>query len=352
MESIMQRANLANSQQVSKINLTNVVSYFTCAVALFYTLYFWLNLAEPFIAAINLTFVAAYGAGILLSKYHYYRIAKLWFFSILMLHVFILTTQIFTANSGFHFYYLLLPSGVFLLLDEDETFAKALIMLLGLALFFVCHNYPPQPLVVLSTQAEKLIFASTIIIIMSEIYFVMSIFSKAMSRHEQDLREMATIDPLTGINNRRTFMTVGDEMFAYAKRYQKDFSVILLDIDFFKKINDQYGHLVGDNTLKQVANLLKMQLRSSDVLARYGGEEFVILLPDTDKNSAKELAESLRNAVELLSIEVNTLQTINCTISLGIADNEHGFNSLTELVNCADQALYRAKQNGRNRIEL
>ncbi len=95
-----------------------------------------------------------------------------------------------------------------------------------------------------------------------------------------------------------------------------------------------------------------MQLRSSDVLARYGGEEFVILLPDTDKNSAKELAESLRNAVELLSIEVNTLQTINCTISLGIADNEHGFNSLTELVNCADQALYRAKQNGRNRIEL
>lgn len=352
MGSVIQSNSLSSSQQASKINITNVVSYFTCAVALFYTLYFWLTLAQPFIAAINLIFVVAYGAGILFSKYHYYRTAKLWFFAVLMVHVFILTTQIFTANTGFHFYYLLLPSGVFLLLDEDETFAKMLIMALGLTLFFICHNYPSQPLVVLSAQAEKLIFASTVIIIMSEIYFVMSIFSKAMSRHEQDLREMATIDPLTGINNRRTFMTVGDEMFAYAQRYQKDFSVVLLDIDFFKKINDQYGHLIGDNTLKKVANLLKVKLRNSDVLARYGGEEFVILLPDTDKKSAKELAESLRKAVELLSIEINTLQTINCTISLGIADNEHGFSSLTELVNCADQALYRAKKNGRNRIEL
>ena len=225
-------------------------------------------------------------------------------------------------------------------------------MTMGICLFFICENYVHQPLVILSAQAEKWIFASTVLVIMTEIYFVMSIFSKAISRHEKELREMATIDPLTGINNRRTFMTVGDEMFAYARRYKKQFSVILLDIDFFKKINDTYGHLVGDNTLKKVAVLLKDNIRESDILARYGGEEFIILLPETDKNAAADLAESLRKIVEELSIEINPLQTINCTVSLGVSENNTSFSSLTELVNGADQALYRAKESGRNRIEI
>ena len=343
---------LPSSQQASKIKITNIVSYFTCIVAFVYAFYFWFKLNEPFIAAVNLTFVVGYIVGLLLSKYQYYRAAKLWFFSVLMLHVFILTTLIFSPSTGFHFYYILLPSGVFLLLDDEDKFSKIVIMLLGLCLFFVCENYAHEPLVQLSAQAEKWIFASTIVVIMTEIYFVMSIFSTAISRHESELREMATIDPLTGVNNRRTFMTVGDEMFAYANRYNKQFSVILLDIDFFKKINDTYGHLIGDNTLKAVASLLKENIRESDILARYGGEEFVILLPETGKESAADLAENLRKIVESLSIEVNALQTINCTVSLGVSEYNTKLSSLTELVNGADQALYRAKESGRNRTEI
>jgi diguanylate cyclase (GGDEF)-like protein len=340
---------ITSSRKTSQIKITKIVCSFTCIIALLYSAYFGFVLKETLISLMNLFFVLAYSISLVLVKYQKYRYAKLWFFAVLITHVFILTTYIFTPNTGFHFYYLLLPSGVFLLLDDDEKLAKITIMILGCWLFFVCENYEGQPLVYLSKQAEYWIFSSTVIVIMVEIYFVMSMFSSAINLHEQELKKIASIDPLTGIDNRRTFMTVGDEMHAYAVRYQKCFSVILMDIDFFKKINDNYGHLAGDETLKKIACVLKNQLRKSDVLARYGGEEFILLLPDTDIQAALELAEVIRKSVEQLTIEIEKHQ-ITCTLSLGIADYRFDDISLTDIVGQADQALYQAKEQGRNRV--
>ena len=340
---------VSNSPEASQIKITKFVSYFTCVVALFYALYFWLALDEPIIAQVNLFFVGAYALPLVFSQCEWHRAAKLWFFIVLMAHVYILTTQVFTPAAGFHFYYLIIPSGVFLLLDEKEKWMRLFIILLSAGLFFLCENHQGAPLVQISEQAEYWIFSSTIIVIVVEIYFVMSIFSQAIAIHELELNKMATIDPLTEINNRRTFMHVGEEMFAYAKRYQKVFSVILMDIDFFKKINDTYGHQVGDKVLKAVAKLLKEQLRESDILARYGGEEFIVLVPETDINAALLIAENIRHAVEKIAITTDK-ETVRCTLSLGVSQYHQEITSLDELVNIADQALYRAKHNGRNNV--
>lgn len=340
----------AASPENSTITITKFVSYFTCIIALFYALFFWLALNQPIIASINLIFVVAYSIPLVLAKYHQHLYAKLWFFLVLMGHVFILSTYIFTPSSGFHFYYLLLPSGVCLLLGEKDKISKLLIMFAGVGLFFICENIDNEPLVVLSKEAEYWIFSSTIVVIVFEIYFVMSIFSKAISLHEKELQILATTDALTGMSNRRTFMTVGEEVFAYSKRYEQDFSVILMDIDHFKQVNDQHGHLVGDAVLKDIAQALKKLVRESDLLARYGGEEFILLLPNTPKNSAIELAENIRKQVEALVIDCGKNVNISCTLSLGVAEYQPNITSLDIITNAADEALYKAKAHGRNQV--
>ncbi|MCJ8320876.1 MAG: GGDEF domain-containing protein [Colwellia sp.] len=345
----------ANSTNI-KVTITNWVTIITCGLTLFYALYFYAFLAQRDATLINLFFVACYAGTFLLTSCHYYRAAKLWFFSVFICHIIILTTQVFSPAVGFQFYFLILPSGVFLLFDEDESYEKVIICILGIIAFFVCHNYQNEaPLVLLPVEIEKVIFIFSIIIVMLENFIVMSVFSLAISRHQAVLNEMATKDVLTGINNRRTFMLVGEELVAHANRYNKQLSFLLFDIDFFKKINDSYGHLVGDQALRLVARVLRNNLRESDSLARYGGEEFVVLLPETDELAAKELAEKLREAVENLSIPLKGNQEnkfFNCTVSIGISSTlssrNNGDISLNDLVQQADEALYQAKGTGRN----
>ncbi len=335
-----------------KITITNTVTLLTCGLTLFYALYFFVFLEQIDATLINLVFVGSYGFTFYFSSKSFYRLAKLWFFSVFVFHIFILTTQVFSSAIGFHFYLLILPSGVFLLFNEEEKLEKMIVFLVGMITFFVCHNYEnANPLVTLPSEIEQAIFTFSIVIVMLENFFVMSVFSLAISRHEAVLKEMATKDVLTGINNRRTFMLIGEELVAHAKRYKKPLTLLLFDIDFFKRVNDSYGHLVGDQALKIVARVLQDNLRASDCLARYGGEEFVVVLPETDAHAAKDLAESLRKAVAGLEIPLSDSKQrdfINCTISVGISENINVDMSLTDLVQQADTALYQAKGAGRN----
>lgn len=141
-------------------------------------------------------------------------------------------------------------------------------MLLGLSLFLICDFYPANPLVELPEENTRWIFTLTIVIIMLEIYFVMMIFSQAITRRETELKLMADIDLLTGLNNSRTFLSIGEETLVYAKRHLSSFSLIIEDIHYFKEINNNHGHLVGDKPLQLVAKELKGSIRESDVIAR------------------------------------------------------------------------------------
>ncbi len=170
---------------------------------------------------------------------------------------------------------------------------------------------------------------------------------------EQSMKQaemLARTDVLTGALNRRAFFEYGEKEYERAMRYKTTLAVIMIDLDHFKLINDNFGHAVGDATLIEVLNTLHKLIRNVDTIGRIGGEEFAALLPQTDLQTATELAQRLRSAVEELKVTVDGL-SISITASFGVAVIDVANETLDESLKRADAALYRAKENGRNRIE-
>lgn len=160
---------------------------------------------------------------------------------------------------------------------------------------------------------------------------------------------LAIQDGLTGLYIRRYFMERLDEEIKRAKQSDAVFSYLMIDIDHFKKCNDTHGHLFGDKVLKMLGEFLKGELRDVDIIGRYGGEEFVVILPNTNMNGAKFVADRLRESFFKLVISVNENETMKLTLSLGGVEYVKGMK-LTEIINKADKALYYSKENGRNKV--
>ena len=174
---------------------------------------------------------------------------------------------------------------------------------------------------------------------------------RELEANRQLLQEQATTDPLTKLKNRRAFFDIGQGHFALARRHGTNLSVLMIDIDHFKRINDTYGHQGGDEVLIGVGQILEHSTRTEDIVARLGGEEFSILLPDTNRLGAVVLAERVRSAIEEEQFNIANLRQISLTISAGVASfGVDGRENLEQLINIADKRLYLAKQSGRNRI--
>lgn len=161
------------------------------------------------------------------------------------------------------------------------------------------------------------------------------------------LNEQATTDPLTKLRNRRYFYDIAEKVLSAAIRRKTATTLALLDLDFFKKINDEYGHNVGDLALLHFSEIAASEIRTEDTLARLGGEEFIILFPDTDKHEAKMIVERIRLKLEGSLLQVVDEVTIPMTVSAGLASKKDD-ESIHCLLKRADQSLYQAKENGRN----
>lgn len=206
----------------------------------------------------------------------------------------------------------------------------------------VCKNKSEYPVEVSMTcivdNGEKYIFALARDITENE----------NLKKH---LSKLAMTDELTDLYNRRAFLSYFDKELSRAKRNNEDVSILMIDIDFFKKINDKYGHHVGDIILQHFSNVAKNTIRNEDIIGRFGGEEFSVLLPNTAINTAGILAERLRKAIENTFVEHDD-QKINFTVSIGIATFVDKDINSDALMKNADSALYNAKENGRNRVML
>ena len=178
----------------------------------------------------------------------------------------------------------------------------------------------------------------------------LKLMEKKLTAAKEKAEEMARTDELTCLNNRRAFFELAGRAFKQAKRFQTPLSVIMIDIDHFKYINDQYGHAVGDKVLQTFATLLRKTVRDIDIIGRIGGEEFSIVLPETILSSATELAERLCRDTATFVVKENGNE-IQFTSSIGIADCREEDESFDNMLSNADHALYVAKGKGRNRIE-
>lgn len=163
------------------------------------------------------------------------------------------------------------------------------------------------------------------------------------------IRQLAEKDSLTGIYNRRTFFREANKILS-TKRSKQLLILMILDIDFFKSINDTYGHIIGDKVLNHVVHLIDSKLKSIDLFARYGGEEFIVLSPQKDRDTAQALAQSIRQVVASTPyIGLNNLLHIQVTMSIGLASCDFE-TPLEDTIKMADEALYQAKERGRNRV--
>ncbi len=171
-------------------------------------------------------------------------------------------------------------------------------------------------------------------------------------RHNVQLSlEMAITDQLTGLHNRRYMGRHLDNLLAQARKSGRPLSFVIMDIDFFKSVNDTHGHDIGDEVLREFARRISANVRGIDLACRYGGEEFVVVMPDTDVTYACSVAERLRKSIETTPVEISRAPgKLNITISIGIAQSENETDSAEDLLYRADQALYRAKKTGRNRV--
>lgn len=167
---------------------------------------------------------------------------------------------------------------------------------------------------------------------------------------EQQLQLLATTDDLTGLNNRRQYLRRSAEILVGADRTGNPVSVLLMDLDHFKRINDSFGHETGDAALRAVAGVLHRELRATDLAARYGGEEFAVTLPDSDPERGRTVAERIRRAIEGMSIP-GAPAGLGATVTIGIAVRTGG-EDLESLLRAADSALYRGKDAGRNRVAV
>jgi diguanylate cyclase (GGDEF)-like protein len=174
-----------------------------------------------------------------------------------------------------------------------------------------------------------------------------------LQQQNQQLKQQATTDALTGLNNRARFDQFSPEAFANCLKEQKCLSILMIDVDKFKKINDTHGHPAGDQVLRVLGKLVKASARPTDLAARYGGEEMVLVLPNTPRAAAAAAAENLRRAIEAMPIQHDGVK-IPVTASIGVASFEPGtpFSQLAQLLKAADMALYNAKQSGRNQVKV
>jgi diguanylate cyclase (GGDEF)-like protein len=196
--------------------------------------------------------------------------------------------------------------------------------------------------------AQNVVLTVVILTILLEALFVFRPMVARIIEYSNRLQYEASYDHLSGIYNRRAFFMISEKLLNSAQRYQKPCSVVLLDIDKFKPINDTYGHDVGDIVIQGLAKILKSSLREADVLARFGGEEFIIFLPETSLENASIIAEKLRLKVEKHTFTAGEF-SLSVTFSGGVAQCDAN-KSLDASIKIADERLYQAKNNGRNKI--
>ncbi len=163
----------------------------------------------------------------------------------------------------------------------------------------------------------------------------------------QKLEKLSITDPLTDCYNRRHFNETASKVYMLSTRHERPLSALMLDLDYFKKVNDTYGHNIGDDVLKKVAHTCQLFIRETDLFARYGGEEFCFLFPETNATHAIIIAEKLRTAIANLEMKANGAKFF-ITASLGVSENDHKEDSLERLIKRSDEALYEAKRSGRN----
>lgn len=259
----------------------------------------------------------------------------------------------FPTTTGYYFLYILIPFSSALSFpfnEKKEHYIAIIASFLATLFYFLARIMKPTFYLYETTESMNIIIHS--ITIFSTIFPMIALFilytNDIYTLHYR-LKKEANTDSLTKIMNRRAMFASGEKIYKKALKSEDSFSLLLLDIDHFKNINDTYGHPIGDMLLVSLVNRIQLQLPKNAIFARYGGEEFAILLENTTLEESEELAKRLLISIRNHPFEINKLH-IPVTVSIGHSIYSKDFISYDDMLCCTDNALYKAKENGRNRV--
>jgi diguanylate cyclase (GGDEF)-like protein len=332
--------------------MVNFASMLGFSVAFGYTLFFFhvgasqIGWQQFFLALFAIT-------TLLLNILGLHLLAKHWILLFVCLDILVITFSM-GRSSLTHLY--LLPGCVlvWMILPVERRWTAIFYTALITSSFLLCE-FTMQEFGLLSNQDSSALAAarySCVVGAFGSVGAMLYVFASVVRRAEQQLQELAHTDVMTGAKNRRHFEKRLQRDFSQHQEGHESVSLVMLDIDHFKRVNDTWGHDVGDEVIRQVASTVQEHLRWEDEFARIGGEEFCILLADTEKQSATQIAERLRSSVEEMSIDLDDDTCVQVTISLGVTEMRVDDPSVHEALKRADQALYRAKQQGRNQVQV
>ena len=352
-------SNATGSYRDSLIRVTKAGTYFTTGFFLIFALVYWLGGYPPLAVWVNLTAVVCSFTGfVLIVKFEQYRIAA----HLVTFAIYLSSAGVMAISGGIRsssvIWQLFVPVAAFIMAG-----LRAGLRWGGVSFFTVLFFYALESSGILqniasfeTSSGDHLIdLLGSIVAVSIAIWYSDFLKSRSLTDLEEtrtQLNFLATIDPLTKTFNRRYFLELSEDKIKGTRASKKQASFLLFDIDHFKKINDEHGHIVGDEVLHGIAQACMTNLRANDILGRFGGEEFVIFLPETLLEDAKIIAERLRTLIEQTPIETE-IGPINATISIGLAIMEKpDSTSVDQLLSRADRAMYLAKQAGRNRVMI
>jgi len=323
----------------------------------FFAIYaLWLRFS-PAIPGMAVYVAACLGAFELLRR-RSYREAKFLILTSLILQNSSVVFVFFPAQVAFNLFYFVVAPIAFFLYDYEkpgERRAAYGFSLAAAVLFTVSFVTPVSPIAYVPGDGIASAFRlMSAILTIFPITLVFHFFAVEIRDVNEDLRTLADTDALTGAYNRRYFFALGTKRFRLAGRTGRPFALLLLDLDFFKDVNDAWGHLSGDAVLLGLSDRVRAQVRKDDVVARYGGEEFCVLLDDATLEQAARIAESLRERIAESPFAVGAVDagdTVHVTASIGVTEFSADYESFDDMLKAVDEAMYRAKRAGRNRVE-
>ena len=324
--------------------MRRVVAFAAGVDVLFFALFSWME--SPALAWINVVSVAIYGAAYHLLRRRKNALAMTLIWAEVLGHAAIGTVLV-GWDSGFHYYLLMFIPAI--VVSSSPRTAVALVgLLLMCYLGLDVAQRTLGALQPLPPAGLMLVKWFNIVVVFLMFSAIGRLYVAMVARAEHRLHQLATRDPLTGLFNRRHFQAVADQAVAHARRVGEPVSLVIADVDFFKRVNDVHGHDAGDKVLVELTEVLRQVFRAQDILARWGGEEFVVLLPGTDADGASAAAERLRCAAEAATVPLSS-QVLRFTVSVGYAGLRPG-EVISDALARADRSLYAAKSSGRNQV--
>ena len=323
----------------------------TCQIAAFVDITFFFMfhfLRSPILAWVNVFSVIMYCAAYFCLKQKKARYATALIWSEVLIHA-ALGIILIGWGSGFHYFLLIFIPAICL----SSSYKTSLLLLVVLFLFYVglylfsWFIAPIQPINDIALKVVHVFNLSTVFVMLSYLSFF---YLNTVRKAQKKLRVLAETDPLTALYNRRHMSYLGEKEMQRVNESNKLLCLMLIDVDHFKKINDKYGHKVGDDVLIQISQLMQEHVRSHDLVSRWGGEEFLIILPNTTTQDAILSAERIREAFVDHDWQSTLGINLNPTISVGVTDLRPS-DAMSTAIARADRALYQCKSAGRNRVE-